>query len=501
MGLYNEKFLEIGEYGDVVEVTHPIVTVSGLPNVKSNEIVVFDNDEIGQVQSIRKDLTNILIFSTKPAKVGQKVTRLDDIFKLKLTQALLGKVIDPTGQILDTLTEKDKSTESKIFKDVALQVDKLAPSMDLRLSTKTQFITGVSLIDLLIPIGLGQRELIIGDRKTGKSTLLLTILKNHVQNDGIVVYVTIGANVSETKSIQNFIQTHKLGEKVVLVSSTSVSPHAHVLLSAFTGMTVAEYYKEQGRNVVIILDSLSTHAMYYREISILSRRFPGRDSYPGDIFYLHARLLERAGSFKSDTDSKGSITCFPVAQTIQNDLSDYIVSNLISITDGHILLDTNELSKGRRPAINVALSVTRLGRQTQSILFQDINRQLSSFLTSKYEKSVQLSHFGSELTDQVQRDLEVGNDLYGFFSQDIGVVVPIPVTLVFISMVWLDMFRGEFLTKIVVYRDILINSYKNDEKTRQLIDRLINAKDFKQILVNVISEKDQLLKICKAKKG
>ncbi len=501
MSLYSDKFIQIAEYGEVTEVVHPIVSVSGLPHIKSNEMVVFDNDEIGQVQSIKKELTNILVFSKHPLKVGQRVTRLDDVFRLKLNQDILGNVINATGQIVNTLTTNNKAgldtnTEAKTF-----QIDNHSPSMDLRLATKSQFITGVSLVDFLIPIGYGQRELVVGDRKTGKTSFLLTLLKNHIQNNGVVVYVSIGSNISETKNIQDFIIKNNLGKNTVMVSTTSDSSHADILLSPFTGMTIAEFFKDMGNNVLLILDNLSTHAMYYREISILSRRFPGRDSYPGDIFYLHARLLERAGSFKTKNDIKSSITCFPVAQTVENDLSDFIVSNLISITDGHILFDTSEFGKGRRPAINIALSVTRLGRQTQSLLLQDLNRQLSSFLTSKYEKSLQLSHFGSELTDEIQQDLEVGNDMYGFFNQGMGVIVPIQPALLFTAMVWLDMFKGESLTKIVVYRDIFVRSYINDEKVSQLVNKTVDINSFKQLLVSAIGEKERLLELCKAKRS
>ena len=498
MGLFDDNFKKTDEYGEVVEITHPIVTIVGLPNVKVNEMVVFDNDQIGEVRSIKRDTISILIYSKIPAKVGQKVTRLNEIMQLNLTQDLLGKVVDAKGNVISDIVG-DKNVKTELKQDLKLQIDKLPPSMDLRLATSGQFLTGVSLIDLLIPIGVGQRELVVGDRKTGKTSFLLSILKNQVESGQVVIYVSIGSNISETKIIQNFIDKHKLAEKIVFVMTSSDSSHGDVLISPYTGMTIAEYYKSLGQEVVLVLDNLSTHAMYYREVSILSKRFPGRDSYPGDIFYFHARLLERAGSFMSKGNNKGSITCFPVAQTVQNDLSDYIVSNLISITDGHILFDANEFAKGKRPAVNIALSVTRLGRQTQSLLLQDINRQLSSFLTVKYEKSLQLSHFGSELTNEVQRDLEVGGSLNAFFNQDIGLVVTLTPVLVFIGMIWLDMFTGSAATKIVVFRDILAKNYRDDKDVQIKLDKMVRVKTFKELLVQIIVQKEDLLKICKAK--
>ena len=169
-------------------------------------------------------------------------------------------------------------------------------------------------------------------------------------------------------------------------------------------------------------------------------------------------------------------------------------------TDGHILFDTNEFEKGKSPAINIALSVTRIGRQTQSVLLQDINRQLSSFLTSKYEKSLQLSHFGSELTSEVKRDLEVGSSLYGFFSQNTGLVVPLVPALIFVGIIWLDIFQNESITKIFVYRDVFIKKYNNDDKLRQKFDTILDLKTFKQLLVKIMSQKDELLQLCKVTK-
>jgi len=502
MSLYQDSLSKTNEYGEVVSVLHPIVNIVGLPTVKNREVLVFENGKVGQVKSIKKDNISVLLFSTTPVNVGQKVTRLNILPSIEIKDDLLGKVVDGLGNIVGPISDNmDSEKANKTSKAVDL-LDKLPPGMDTRVDVKQQFITGVSIVDLLVPVGLGQRELVVGDRKTGKTSFLLTILKNHViKTKGVVVYVTIGSNISDIKNIQNFIKKHKLEKNVVIVSTTSNSPHGNIILSPYTGMTIAEYYKKMGKDVVIVLDDLSTHAMYYREVSILSRRFPGRDSYPGDIFYLHARLLERAGNYTTKESKKGSITCFPVAQTTQNDLSDYIVSNLISITDGHLLFDPIEFGKGRRPAINISLSVTRLGRQTQTILLQDISRQLSSFLTTKYEKSLQLSHFGSELTEEVQRDLEIGNRLYDFFNQDIGTVVLLNPSIVFLSMIWLNIFKKESRTKLLVYRSIFIKSYINNPNTATFIDSVTNAKSFKQVLIKVMGEKNKLIQICKAKKS
>jgi len=232
-------------------------------------------------------------------------------------------------------------------------------------------------------------------------------------------------------------------------------------------------------------------------VSLLQRSFPGRDSYPGDIFYLHARLLERAGSFEVVPGQLGSITCMPVAQTTQNDLTDYIVSNLIGITDGHILFDLEQFSRGRRPAISIGLSVTRLGRQTQSPLLREMNRKLSAFLSSNYEKSMQLSHFGSELSEKVQNDLEIGSNLYSSFNQDVIDSVPLPVMIIFATMSWLNFFHTDNSINIVVYRKHLVESFNQKQETKEFLEKLIDVNNFQELQIAVDKNKLKLLELCK----
>jgi len=498
MDLFDKTYTKTNEYGEVIGISHPIVTVVGLPHVKADEMVVFDNNELGQVQSIREDVTTILLFSIDPAKVGQKVTRLDEVLQVKVRQNLLGNVVDAMGTVIGVIDSTNTNASKGEYVD-ELVVDTQPPSMDRRLTVRNQFVTGVSLADVLIPSGSGQTELVVGDKKTGKTSFLLSVLKQHVNRGGIVVYVLVGANISEIKIIQDFLQKNALSERAVLVFSSTNSPHGHILISPYTGMAFAEYFKKQGFDVMLILDNLSTHAMYYREVSILSNKFPGRDSYPGDIFYLHARLLERAGIIGTDPTEKGSVTCFPVAQTVQGDLTDYIVSNLISITDGHLYFDQAEFVKGRRPAINIALSVTRLGRQTQSVLLQDINRTISSFLTTKYEKSLQLSHFGSEVSDILKKDLELGNTMYEIFNQDTGIVYSLEPMVAFLAMVWAEIFKKDSLEKIIWYRNNFVDIYEHDQKVKTEIDELVKADTFDGLIGKVTEHATRLQELCKTK--
>ena len=223
MDLFDKTYTKTNEYGEVIGISHPIVTVVGLPHVKADEMVVFDNNELGQVQSIREDVTTILLFSIDPAKVGQKVTRLDEVLQVKVRQNLLGNVVDAMGTVIGVIDSTNTNASKGEYVD-ELVVDTQPPSMDRRLTVRNQFVTGVSLADVLIPIGSGQTELVVGDKKTGKTSFLLSVLKQHVNRGGIVVYVLVGANISEIKIIQDFLQKNALSERAVLVFSSNQDP-------------------------------------------------------------------------------------------------------------------------------------------------------------------------------------------------------------------------------------------------------------------------------------
>src|SRR6185437_420062 len=217
------------------------------------------------------------------------------------------------------------------------------------------------------------------------------------------------------KRLQEFFVAEKIMDKIVIVATSSYSSPSIIYQTPYAAMAIAEYYKELGQHTLLVMDDLSTHAKFYRELSLLARRFPGRDSYPGDIFYVHSKLLERGGNFKHPTAKEVAISCLPVIEIVEGDLTGYVSTNVMGITDGHIYLDTNIYYQGMRPAVNIPLSVTRVGRQTLDKLTRDVNKNLTSFLAN-YEKLQSLSHFGQELTDDVKRDLRIGELIYKFFN-------------------------------------------------------------------------------------
>ncbi|MGI5826510.1 MAG: hypothetical protein ACOX50_03800 [Patescibacteria group bacterium] len=318
---------------------------------------------------------------------------------------------------------------------------------------------------MLLPLGKGQRELVIGDRKTGKTSFFLSTAKNQVKEGSVVIYGAIGKKKSDIKRLQEFMAKEKLDKKMVIVASDADEAPSMIYLTPYTAMTIAEYFRDQGQDSLVILDDLSTHGRVYREIALLGRSFPGRDSYPRDIFYVHSKLLERAGNFKKGDKGQVSITCLPIAETVEGDLSGFIPTNLMGMTDGHIYFDSSIYAKGRRPAINIALSVTRVGRQTQSRLKRAINQTLTAFLAD-WERLQEYSHFGAELSEDIKNSVARGERLYDLLDQHYNLSVPEEVQLVLFALVWSDLVKDN----VALVKDELLAEYKDiPEKFKKVI--------------------------------
>ncbi len=358
------------EFGTVTQVHYPMISIEGLPKAHPFETLIFEDGQMGQVFDMEYDLLHALVFSPEPIHIGSKVTRTNQTLSIPVGDTLRGSTIDPLGRPTRlTKVFTTRNSQREIFTETI--------GMNGRVSVNKPFLTGITKVDLLIPLGRGQRELILGDAKTGKTNFLLNTLVNQVKSENTIgVYAAIGKKTSEIKYLETFFENQGIAQKIILVSATSADPTSLIYLAPYSAMAIAEYFRDAGQHSVVILDDMTTHAQRYREISLLSRRFPGRESYPGDIFYAHASLVERAGNFKHETASEVSITCLPVASTVEGDIAGYISTNLISMTDGHVFFDTEIYNKGERPAINIPLSVTRVGRKTQSALVRRVNREI-----------------------------------------------------------------------------------------------------------------------------
>lgn len=487
MDQFNSYLAQVGEYGIVQEIRTPLAVVSGLMGAHLNEIVLFESGERGQVFMIQRDKITILIFSKDPVLVGTKVTRTNQFLSVPVGKDILGKMIDPLGNALVS-TQKDISYLSK------REIDTRVIGMIGRVKITQPFFTGTSLVDMLVPLGKGQKELVIGDRKTGKTSFLLTAMKTQIQNGVKVVYAAIGKKKSDIRRIRAFFEEEGLTDSTVIVATSSYDSPSLIYLTPYSAITIAEYFRDQGQETLVVLDDLSTHAKFYREISLLANRFPGRESYPGDIFYTHARLLERAGNY--DVNGKEvSLTVLPVAELVEGDFSGYIATNLMGITDGHIYFDSNAFYEGRRPAVNIALSVTRVGKQTQSKLRKSITQEIAAFLGT-YQKMQNLSHFGAELTDTVKNILATGEITYKFFEQHYNTVIPINIQIVLFGILWLKFFPQATIVEIAEYRDRLIRLYEMEEGKKYIDLFLKDTNSFNELLSKLSQKKEELIKIC-----
>ncbi len=470
---FNAYLNETEEIGFVEQVADAIIHISGLPKVKPEEIVIFETGEFGQVFTVKPDSIEVLVFFKKSIKPGTRVTRTNEILKVPVGQELLGKVINPLGSSIDT---------TKSFK-IPLEKRGLntrpAGIVKRRAITKP-LETGVLIVDLAIPLGHGQRELIVGDRKTGKTSFLTKTILNQAKRGNICVYAAIGKKKIDVKRIEEFFAKNGVLDKMIIVASGSEDAIGIIYLTPYTAMTISEYFRDQGRDVLLVLDDLSSHAKFYREISLLGKRFPGRNSYPSDIFYTHAKLMERAGNFTTDKGD-ASITCLTVAETSQGDLSGYIETNLMSMTDGHLYFDKDLFYLGRRPAINPFISVTRVGKQTQTNLRREVNREIMSFL-NLYERMQSFVHFGAELNDTIKATLATGENIIHFFNQAPTEVVSMNLQLVAFSMLWANLWKVEDTTLIRKQMHQILEAYNSDKEIRERIDKLTEIDSFNKLL-------------------
>lgn len=396
------------DVGTVQHIGNGIATVSGLPNVSIDEIVVFPTGVEGMALNLEKKRVDLIMLgSEKGIRGGDLVQATGARLKVPVGSNLLGRIINPLGAALDS-DEPIEASEFRFF-------SKIAPSVIERTPVNESLFTGIKTIDALFPIGRGQRELIIGDRQTGKTTLAVDAILNQ-KNTGVrCIYVAIGQKKSSTLAVVETIRQHgALANTSVIISSPDDQP-ALRYLAPYTGMTLAEYFLDQGQDVLIVFDDLSKHANAYRELSLLLRRPPGREAYPGDIFYLHSRLLERACRLKPELGG-GSITALPIANTQNGNISAYIPTNLISITDGQLVLDADLFNEGQKPAIDIGRSVSRVGSAAQKPAMRQLVGNLKLEL-SQYEEVEHFTRFGTEIDEATRQQIERGKRILTFFKQ------------------------------------------------------------------------------------
>ena len=408
--------IDISEVGKVVGVADGITTVYGLNNVMAGEVVEFENGTKGLVQNLEEASVGVVILGTMEGiKEGMSVKRLAELLKTPVGDSMLGRVVNPLGEPIDGKGAIDAS-ESRF-------IEEKAPGIMARKSVHEPLQTGIKAIDALVPVGRGQRELIIGDRQTGKTTLAIDTIINQKGQDVICIYVAIGQKQSTVAATVKKLEEHGAMDYTIIVSASAADSTSFQFLAPYAGVTMAEYFRDNGRHAVIFYDDLSKHAVAYREMSLILRRPPGREAYPGDVFYLHSRLLERAAKLNDDLGA-GSITAFPIIETQAGDVSAYIPTNVISITDGQIFLETDLFNSGIRPAINVGLSVSRVGGAAQIKAIKQVSGTLRLDLASFRELQA-FAQFASDLDEHSRAQLERGQRMVEVLKQP--PYQPIPV--------------------------------------------------------------------------
>lgn len=394
--------------GFVLSSLDGYLLVNGLYDVLLGEKVIIDSFDSGIVFDILEDFVIIFNFGQKAIPVGSKIERTYSLFSITISENMLGRVFDVQGNCIDG----DNFFHNDEFQ--TLSIEQEIPNITERKPINTPLETGFLLIDSLIPIGRGQRQLFIGNPNTGKTyTAINTFIRNKDNPNIICIYVTIGQQQSKTAKIREYLTEKDCLKNVIMISSRASDSAINNYLAPFVGCTIAEYFAHQKKkDVIIIYDDLSNQAISYRELSLLMKRSPSREAYPGDVFYLHARLLERAGNFIQG----GSITAIPIAQLQENDLSGYISTNLISITDGQIIFDSKLFNKGFKPAINTELSVSRVGSAAQYENIKQLSKSLKLEL-AQYAELELFSQFTSDLDEKTTEKLEKGRELFNLLKQ------------------------------------------------------------------------------------
>ncbi|ECL6482825.1 F0F1 ATP synthase subunit alpha [Campylobacter jejuni] len=400
--------LEIEETGKIISVADGVAKVYGLKNIMAGEMVEFENGDKGMALNLEESSVGIVILGKgEGLKEGASVKRLKKLLKVPVGEALIGRVVNALGEPIDA--------KGVINANEYRFVEEKAKGIMARKSVHEPLHTGIKAIDALVPIGRGQRELIIGDRQTGKTTVAVDTIISQRGQGVICIYVAIGQKQSTVAQVVKRLEEHGAMEYTIVVNAGASDPAALQYLAPYTGVTMGEFFRDNAKHALIVYDDLSKHAVAYREMSLILRRPPGREAYPGDVFYLHSRLLERASKLNDELGA-GSLTALPIIETQAGDVSAYIPTNVISITDGQIFLETDLFNSGIRPAINVGLSVSRVGGAAQIKATKQVSGTLRLDL-AQYRELQAFAQFASDLDEASRKQLERGQRMVEFLKQ------------------------------------------------------------------------------------
>lgn len=477
------------EVGYVLSSRDFLVYLDGLPTVRVFDLIENEQGVRGVVTGLHPDKVEAWILDEGQVFPGELFKRQDKRLNIAATNLLLGRAINPLGLPIDGKGPIPQSA-SKV-----LELDQSAPGLPFRKFITEQLVTGVSLIDTLLPLGKGQRELFMGDAHSGKTSLLIDMIVNQASLGTICIYASIGKPITEVRRLMDILKSSNALGNTVIIAASSTEPSPLIFLAPQTAMTIAEFFQKQGKNVLVILDDLGIHAKVYRELSLLGDRIPGRESYPGDIFYTHAHLLERAGSFNEKAGG-GSITAIPVIELNLNDFTTFIPTNLMSMTDGHILFKASLRAQGKRPAIDTSLSVTRVGRQTQ-IRIQSLLSQKIRQVFAEAEDLKTVSKFSGELPPQTQLTLQQKSILEELLNQEPLTLIPPTIQIIILSLAFTDFFQGKNLNFVKSNKKILLEFFANDEKGENLVQNVLKIQTLEELISKLEPLVPTLRSICK----
>ncbi len=477
------------EIGYVTSNRDFLVYLDGFPSIRIGDIVQSNEGIRGWVNSLGKSKVEVLMLDEGKIYLKQQFRRLESRLGIAVGDFLIGRAVNPLGVPIDGkgLLSHSKSTQ-------ILELEQPAPGIQYRKFITEQFITGITLIDNLIPLGRGQRELVMGDAHSGKTSFLTDLIISQKGTGTICIYAAIGKPSVTIRNLIDVLKANNAFEYTILIGSSASELAPLIFLTPQSALSAAEYFQRQGRNVLVILDDLGTHAKIYREISLLGNKSPGRESYPGDIFYQHAHLLERAGSFNQSIGG-GSITALPVIELNLSDFTTLIPTNLMSMTDGHLLFRSSLHSQGQRPAVDLSLSVSRVGRQTQSPCVSAVSQRVRQLLSAASDLET-VSRFSSELSPQTQLILRQKDMIMEILKQELSFVIPPQVQAAILTLPFTTFLQNKTKAHVVKFKNLLIQAFMQNPKLKEVTQIIPSLKDDFELISKLETVVPILEKLC-----
>ncbi|MBI4036819.1 F0F1 ATP synthase subunit alpha [Candidatus Daviesbacteria bacterium] len=480
-----DQTLTVQEVGFVKSIKDFLVYLDGLPSVRINDIVVSDNGTRGLISSLLPDRVEMLLLDENPVQPGQVFHKIGQGMGLPVGDFLLGRAINPLAIPVD-----GKGPLAKTRAETYVELDKEALPIDAREFIDQQFDTGITMVDTLIPLGKGQRELVIGDARSGKTNFLINTIINQRSSQVVCIYAAIGKPLPDVKSLIEILTDEKALARTIIVAASSTDIAPLIYLTPQTALAIADYFQSLGKDVLVILDDMSNHAKIYREISLLSNKPPGRESYPGDIFYQHSHLLEKGGNFKKEVGG-GSITVLPVIELNLNDFTTFIPTNIMAMTDGHLMFKSSLYNQGQRPAIDISLSVSRVGQQTQ----HRVPNMLATRVKQVLAEAVQLEtlrSFSFELPYETQLILKQRGMIEALTKQPALGLVPKEVQTILLALPFTKFLKDKDKEFVVANQEKLIKAFETDPDLKQITTTVFTLKTDEELIAKLEGIADQL---------